>query len=84
MKTKIGVNGACGRMGQRIIQLAHEDKSLALAAAVDSLSHPGQGNDVGETAGVGKLGVHVTASIPLSAHLDVIEEHTRLDAISLR
>jgi dihydrodipicolinate reductase len=26
MKTLIGINGACGRMGQRIVQLAHEDK----------------------------------------------------------
>ena len=72
MKTKIGVNGACGRMGQRIIQLAHEDQSLQLVAAVDSRDHPGQGADAGESAGLGKLGVLVSTSIPLSAHLDVM------------
>ena len=37
MKTIIGVNGACGRMGQRIIQLAHEDKSLAIGAALETV-----------------------------------------------
>ena len=31
MKTNIGINGACGRMGQRIVQLAHEDKTLHIA-----------------------------------------------------
>ena len=63
MKTKIGVNGACGRMGKRIVQLADEDARLQIAAAVDSAAHPEQGTDVGEAAGVGKLGVHVTPSI---------------------
>ena len=57
MKTKIGVNGACGRMGKRIVQLAVEDSALQVAAAVDSGNHPEQGVDIGEAAGVGKLGV---------------------------
>ena len=33
----IAVNGACGRMGQRIVQLAHEDKELQVGAATDAL-----------------------------------------------
>ena len=56
MKTNIGVNGACGRMSQRIIQLAHEDKSLHLAAALESAGHPALGKDVGDLAGVGPAG----------------------------
>ena len=40
MKTIIGVNGACGRMGQRIIQLAHEDNSLTIGAALEAAGHP--------------------------------------------
>ena len=72
MKTKYGVNGACGRMGQRIIQLAHEDKSLNLVAAVDFAGHPGQGSDIGEAAGLGKLGVNVTPTIPLDVHPEVV------------
>ena len=72
MKTKIAVNGACGRMGKRIIQLAHEDKSLQIVAAVDSANHPEQSFDSGEAAGLGKLGVLVTPTIPLAAHADVL------------
>jgi 4-hydroxy-tetrahydrodipicolinate reductase len=72
MKTKVGVNGACGRMGKRIIQLVHEDASLHLVAAVDFPGHPEQGCDIGEAAGIGKLGVHVTPAIRLETHPDVM------------
>ena len=72
MKTKIGVNGACGRMGKRIVQLAHEDPSLQIVAAVDSANHPEYGHDIGEAAGVGKRGVPVTATIPLDAHVEAM------------
>ena len=43
MKTHIGINGACGRMGQRIVQLAHEDTELVIGAALESPSHPRAG-----------------------------------------
>src|SRR6266404_1132586 len=51
MKTSIAVHGACGRMGQRIVQLAHEDSGVHLAAAIDSPAHPQQGKDIGELCG---------------------------------
>src|SRR2546426_1147654 len=35
-KIIVGVNGAAGRMGQRIIALAHEDHSLRVGAAHDT------------------------------------------------
>jgi len=72
MKTKLAINGACGCMGKRIVQLAHEDKSLHLVAAVGSAGHPEQGLDIGAAAGIGKLGVAVTAAVPLEAHPDVL------------
>jgi 4-hydroxy-tetrahydrodipicolinate reductase len=72
MKISLGVNGACGRMGRRVIDLAHADPDLTLAAAVDSPNHPLQGRDVGEVAGVGPLGLAVTPDVPLSARLDVL------------
>src|SRR5438105_4671973 len=71
MKTTIGVNGACGRMGQRIIQLAHEDKELAIGAALEAPAHTQQGRDVGEMAGVGKLGVPVRPVLAHDLKLDV-------------
>jgi 4-hydroxy-tetrahydrodipicolinate reductase len=72
MKLHLGVNGACGRMGQRIVQLAHEDKDFAVVAALDAAHHPCQGHDVGEVAGLGKLGVAITSELPLGQRLDVV------------
>jgi len=72
MKTSIAVNGACGRMGKRILQLAHEDPSLKIVAALDAAGHPDLGKDAGELAGLGRLGVEVVSSLP---------NHTRVDAV---
>lgn len=72
MKTVIGINGACGRMGQRIVQLAHEDKDLVIGAALESASHPQIGKDIGEIAGLGPIGVPVRADIPLDLHLNAV------------
>ncbi|HKA07428.1 MAG TPA: 4-hydroxy-tetrahydrodipicolinate reductase [Gemmataceae bacterium] len=71
MKTRIAINGACGRMGQRIIALANEDPTLAVVAGVDSSRHPNQGCDAGELAGVGPLGIPVTPTLPIDAQPDV-------------
>jgi 4-hydroxy-tetrahydrodipicolinate reductase len=72
MKTIIAVNGACGRMGQRIVQLAHEDKNLTIGAALDAASHPNQGRDVGEVAGIGKIGVPITSTLALEPRIGVV------------
>ncbi len=52
-------------MGIRLIQLIHADPALRLGAALDRADHPSLGEDVGPLAGLGPLGV------PLSAKLDV-------------
>lgn len=72
MKTTLAVNGACGRMGQRVVQLAHEDLELHIAAALDAPEHPQQGRDVGEVAGIGALGVNVAASLGVGQRIDVL------------
>jgi 4-hydroxy-tetrahydrodipicolinate reductase len=64
MTIAIGVNGACGRMGRRVIDVAHADPEVTVAAAVDSFDHPLQGRDAGEVAGVGPLGLRVTSELP--------------------
>jgi 4-hydroxy-tetrahydrodipicolinate reductase len=65
MKTHIAINGACGRMGQRLIALAKEDPELAVVAAVDSAKNPLVGRDAGEVAGIGPIGVPVSGELPL-------------------
>ena len=71
MKTKLGINGVCGRMGRRIVQLAHEDKAFAIVAAVDALQHPEHGADIGQSCGLPRLGVNVLSTLPLDVHPDV-------------
>jgi 4-hydroxy-tetrahydrodipicolinate reductase len=72
MKTTIGINGACGRMGLRVVQLAHEDKSLAIGAAFEAPSHPDQGRELGDVAGFKPIGVSITSDLPAGKHLDVV------------
>jgi 4-hydroxy-tetrahydrodipicolinate reductase len=72
MAIQLGVNGACGRMGQRIVALAHEDTDLELAAALESPEHPRLGADIGQVAGLGTLGVKVASElhVPLDVMID--------------
>lgn len=72
MKIAIGINGVCGRLGRRIVDMAYADPEVTLAAAIEAPTHPLQGRDIGEIAGVGPLGLHVATELPL---------HTRLDAL---
>jgi 4-hydroxy-tetrahydrodipicolinate reductase len=72
MKTIIGINGVCGRMGLRILQLAQEDKELSIGAAIDAPGHPWQGREIGELAGVGRLGVPVRVDLPPDVRLDAL------------
>ncbi len=60
---KLGVNGAAGRMGQRVVALATEDKSLRVFAAYESSSSVRLGLDAGELAGVGNLGIPIRSQI---------------------
>jgi 4-hydroxy-tetrahydrodipicolinate reductase len=64
MKTIIAINGACGRMGQRLVALAQEDPQLVLGAALEAPGHPRLGQDAGEVAGIGNLGAPVRAELP--------------------
>jgi 4-hydroxy-tetrahydrodipicolinate reductase len=58
---QIGISGAAGRMGQRLVALATADETLQVAAAVEAANHPKIGADAGEVAGTGRIGVPITA-----------------------
>jgi 4-hydroxy-tetrahydrodipicolinate reductase len=72
MKTHIAINGACGRMGQRLVALAKEDPSLQVVAAVDAASNPLLGKDAGEVAGIGSIGVPIMPDLPLDPRPDCV------------
>ena len=60
---KLGVNGAAGRMGQRVVALATEDKSLRVTAAYESSTSPRLGQDAGILAGIGSLNLPIRSTI---------------------
>ena len=62
-KIRLGVNGAAGRMGQRIVALAAADAAFEVAAAFESAKHPRLGQDIGELSGVGRLGVAIASDV---------------------
>jgi 4-hydroxy-tetrahydrodipicolinate reductase len=54
---KIGVVGATGRMGQMLVRQIHQTDGCTLVGAVNRPTAAERGKDIGEIAGVGKLGV---------------------------
>jgi len=59
----LAIVGAAGRMGQRLVALAHEDPELKVVAAVERAEHPQINKDAGEIAGVGPIGVPLSADL---------------------
>jgi 4-hydroxy-tetrahydrodipicolinate reductase len=76
----IGINGAAGRMGQRLVHLAREDRDLVLGVALEAPSHPLLGRDVGEVAGLGPLGVVLRSDLPVGERLDVLIDFSTPEA----
>ncbi|MEO0965632.1 MAG: 4-hydroxy-tetrahydrodipicolinate reductase [Planctomycetota bacterium] len=57
---EVVIQGADGRMGRRLMALAHEDPAMRLVGAVDRAGSEAVGRDAGELAGCGSLGLAVT------------------------
>ncbi len=60
---KIAVSGAAGRMGRRIVALAHEHPEITISGALESPGNPAAGMDAGEVAGIGRIGVSITYDV---------------------
>lgn len=61
------IHGAAGRMGQRIVALAHADRGFRIAAAIEAERHPELGRDAGIVAGIGEIGVPLGTQFPPGA-----------------
>ena len=48
-------------MGQRVTALASQDPRFKIVAALESANHPALGQDAGLIAGVGEIGVPLSA-----------------------
>ena len=60
---KVGVSGASGRMGRRLISLLAEQSDCGLACALERPGHPDLGKDAGLVAGMCELGVPITEQV---------------------
>ena len=67
---RIAVHGAAGRMGRRVTAVASGTDGVAVVAAVEHAGSPHLESDAGELAGVGAIGVPVSAE--LAADADVL------------
>jgi 4-hydroxy-tetrahydrodipicolinate reductase len=68
----VGIHGANGRMGARLIQLIAEDHSLKLGAALERTGHPQLGQDAGALAGAAALGVPLAHVLSAGDKLDAM------------
>lgn len=59
----IAIIGAAGRMGQRLVTLARQEKDLNIVAAIERADHPDQGKDAGLVAGIGDIDLPITADL---------------------
>jgi 4-hydroxy-tetrahydrodipicolinate reductase len=57
------VVGAAGRMGTRLVHIIHETPGIELSAATERPDHPSVGKDVGEVAGLGKIGIPLAGKL---------------------
>lgn len=72
MAANVVVCGAAGRMGRLLVGLIHDHAELRLVGAVEAVGHPAVGNDAGEMAGVGALGVSVVDDYAAVARPDTV------------
>ncbi len=54
------ISGAAGRMGRRLVALGSQNPLVRIVAGVTYRGDPLVGSDIGELAGIGKLGVTLT------------------------
>ena len=62
-RLRLAINGAAGRMGQRLVALGHADEGLEIAAAWEYSGCPKLGTDAGVVAGIGDIGVPLTSTM---------------------
>ena len=57
---KLAIAGAAGRMGRVLTRIVHETPGAEVAGGIESKGSPHAGADMGQLAGLGKLGISIT------------------------
>ena len=79
--TRIAISGVSGRMGRVLVEGCHQAQGMRLGAVIDRSDSPALGQDAGELAGLGKLGVVVRSELQaVVKDFDVLVDFTRPEA----
>jgi 4-hydroxy-tetrahydrodipicolinate reductase len=74
---KIAIAGAAGRMGRTLTRIASETSGIEILGGLEPSGSPQVGSDMGELAGIGKLGVKISNDpVPLLAQVDGVLDFT--------
>ena len=74
---KLAIAGAAGRMGRTLTRMARETPGIVVAGGLEAPQSPMIGADMGALAGIGPIGVAVTADAPaLLAGIDAVVDFT--------
>lgn len=74
---RIGVIGAAGRMGQMLVRTVAATAGCRLAGGTERPGSPAIGKDLGETAGIGRVGIAIDDDpLPLFAEADAVLDFT--------
>lgn len=76
---KVAVTGAAGRMGSGIIRKVNEQEGMEVVAAIEMPNTPLAGQDAGERAGIGNIGVQIVGSELLEETLKESEADVLVD-----
>ncbi|MFH1731307.1 MAG: 4-hydroxy-tetrahydrodipicolinate reductase [Planctomycetota bacterium] len=79
---RVGINGAAGRMGRRLVALVSERDDMIVVAALECDDSAALGRDAGQVAGIGPINVPVTAEI--QARPDVLMDFSSPDSTVAR
>ena len=74
---KLAVAGAAGRMGQALARAVAATEGCVLAAGIEAKGSPAVGQDLGEAAGLGHLGIAITDDpLPVFAEVHGVLDFT--------
>jgi 4-hydroxy-tetrahydrodipicolinate reductase len=60
---KVVIAGAAGRMGCRLVSLVRDSTAMTLAGALEGKHHHALGEDAGEIAGSGRVGIQISEDL---------------------
>lgn len=79
---KVGINGACGKMGIIVGKLLCSDKDIEISQAIEDANSQFINKDYGEILGIGKINVIVDTA--LKSKVDVLLDFSTPNAVIKR